>query len=391
MQCLSDASLLRYLPALKSLTVTEPLSCEQAAALLAAAVDADLCYSVSFAGLTVASDTTDLDLSDVSPALKAPIAEGLSVLPKLMRVELARADGSSDWTLSDAGVLQAVRPALSVHLNVTAFGVSFSLTDDVVSFSGKHLAERVEEVEALLPYLRNVGRLDMENCFLPDETMADLRARFPSPKIVWRVRVGEYECRTDAVMIRFSNLERYKMLTDKDVHALIYCNEVRYLDLGHNEIQDPYFVAYMPNLEVCVLAIHQPTDISAFANCTHLEYAELFNGNITDVSPLRHCTELRHLNLCMNRITDIIPLFSLTKLERLWISKNPIPKAQLDAFQRMFPNCVVNTTAKDPTLNEWRWDYSRPSHYSKRYELLREQFRYDKPRLTYYIEGQVID
>lgn len=381
--CVPDASLLAYLPALKAVTVTEPMTADEANALLEALPDAALSYAVSFAGRTVDCSEEALDLSDVSPALCEEIAAAVAALPALNEIRLNRTDGSSAWTLEEAGALMAVRPTLRVDLNVTAFGVHFSLIDDVVSFNNVYLAQRKDELLSLLPYLRNVGRLDMEECGIPDAEMAALRGAYPSPKIVWRIHVGPYSCRTDAIMIHFSNFIRYPMLQDKDVGALIYCNEVKYLDLGHNLIQDAYFVAYMPNLEVCILAIHQPTDISAFANCPHLEYAELFNGNITDVSPLANCKELKHLNLSMNQITDITPLFGLTKLERLWISKNPIPEEQFKEFQERIPNCVLNTTSKDPTLNEWRWDYSRPSRYSERYELLRKQFQYETGITSY--------
>ena len=372
-----DPVLLSCLPALKELTVTEPMTDGEARALLAVLPDADLRYAVRCGDRIIGSDETELDFSDVSPDRCDELAACLDVLPNLGLIRLNRADGSSDWTLEEAKRLMDASPALRVDLTVKAFGVSFSLTDDVVSFSRTALRGRVEEVRALLPYLRGVGRLDMESCGIPDEEMAQLREAFPSPKIVWRVYVGSYSCRTDAIMIRFSNSLKYPMLTDRDTVALKYCNEVKYLDLGHNAIQNPSFVAYMPNLEVCIIAIRQPTDISAFANCPKLEYAELFNGSISDISALAACTELKHLNLCMNDITDITPLYGLTKLERLWISRNPIPQEQLDRFRELVPNCVVNTTASDPTLNEWRWDLSRPSQYSERYELLRKQFQYD--------------
>ncbi|MBQ5991058.1 MAG: leucine-rich repeat domain-containing protein [Clostridia bacterium] len=371
-----DAGVLRYLPALSELTVTEPMTAEDAAALTAALPDAALSYAVSAAGVTLSSDAAAADLSDVSPAFLDEVCDAVAVLPNLVDIELNRADGTSDWTLEDAGRLQAIRPEIRVDLNVTAFGRRFSLTDDVVNFNGVLLSDRTEELTALLPYLRCVGRLDMENCGIPDEEMAALREAFPSPKIVWRVHVGAYSCRTDVKMIRFTMFYQYPMLRDINTRGLIYCNEVRYLDLGHNLIQDAYFVGYMPDLEVCILAIQQPTDISAFANCPHLEYAELFNGHITDISALANCTELRHLNLCMNKITDISPLYGLTKLERLWIARNRIPDEQIEEFKKRVPDCVVNTTAKDPTLNEWRFDYSRKSTYSVRYELLRKQFRY---------------
>ena len=375
---------LRYLPMLSELTVTEPMTVSKITDLQSAASGIALSYSAAFAGLTVSSAQTALDLSKTAPALSEQIAEGLAVLPNITDIELNRAAGSSEWTLEDAGILQTVRPSLRVSLNVTAFDRTFSLTDEVVDFNEIRMdtQTRKNELLALLPYLRSVKRLDMEGCWIPNEEMAALRARFSSPKIVWRVKVGRYSCRTDAKMIRFSKYDKDLKLTNGSARALMYCNEVRYLDLGHNKIENPDFVAYMPDLEVCIIAVNQTIDISAFANCTHLEYAELFSGRITDVSPLAACKELKHLNLCANRISDITPLYRLTGLKRLWISQNRIPEDQIAEFRNLMPDCVVNTTAEDPTQEGWRFDPARESGYSERYELLRRQFSYDDLQLT---------
>lgn len=385
-----DASLLTFLPNLRALTVTEPMTGEKASALLDALPDAALDYAVDIGGKTVRCTDASVDLSDVSPNRCESLAQCVRALPNLSEVRLNREDGSTDWTLEQAKPLMDAQPGLRVELNTEAFGVPFSLTDDVVVFSGIPLAEHMDELLALLPYLYNVGRLDMEECGIPDEEMGRLREAYPSPKIVWRVHVGVYSCRTDVRMIHFADAISNPMLTDADVPPLIYCNEVKYLDLGHNLIQNPYFVAYMPDLEVCIVAIHEPTDISAFAHCPKLEYAELFNGSVSDVSALAACTELKHLNLSMNEITDITPLYGLVKLERLWISNNPIPEEQVETFRKLVPDCVVNTTAEDPTLNEWRWDTNRPNWYAERYELLRKQFQYDL-RITSYVEEPDFD
>lgn len=380
---LPDPAVLAYLPKLSSLSVEEPMPPETAKAVRSALPDAVLSYSVTVAGHTVSDTETALDLSGISPAHAAELAEAIEVLPKITDVELDRADGSSDWTLEDAGVLQSVREDLRVHLTVTVFDRTFSLTDDVVSFSNIPLADRKDELLAILPQLRNVRLLEMEECGLPDEEMAELRAQFPSPKIAWMIHLGAYAFRSDSKMLRMNIYNDKTMLTDENVHPLIYCNEVKYIDLGHNQIQNPYFIAYMPELEVCILAIYQPTDLSAFANCPNLEYAELFHGSVTDVSPLANCKHLKHLNLCMNQITDITPLYGLTELERLWISRNPgIPKEQIEKFKELVPNCLVNTTTVDPTDPPWRLDPRRPSGRSERYELLRKQFCYGK-RIVY--------
>ncbi len=335
---------------------------------------------VVIAGQTLTKEETELDLSGLAPEEIVGCMDALARLPELRRVKLDPAEGPSPWTLDQAGALVIRYPDLLVDYTATVFGVTFNLTDEVVSFNHIDLSGRVDELRSVLPYLAHVGRLDMEYCEIPDEQMAALRADFPAPKIVWRVFVkGIYHCRTDAIMIRFSFNADMNRLYDKDTHPLIYCNEVRYLDLGHDHISDAYFTAYMPDLEVCILAVGDITHISALANCPKLEYLEIFTGHITDISVLAGLKNLKHLNIANNQITDISPLFELD-LERLWMSRNPIPKEQIEAFRQRFPNCEINTTCSNPTGDGWRGRYG----YAPRYKLLREQFCYYYPSLLSY-------
>ena len=189
-------------------------------------------------------------------------------------------------------------------------------------------------------------------------------------------------------MIRFSECTDDKRLQDEDLEPLTYCHEMRYLDLGHNHIRSAFFVASMPELEVCILgAERELSDISALAQCPKLEYLEIFTGKVKDLSVLTACKELKHLNICCNDITDISPLFELN-LERLWMSKTNVPEAQIRAFRERFPNCQVDTTAPDPTAGTWR---TRGNYYVPRYRLLREQFCYDHLKIDSYSEPPHFD
>ncbi len=330
-------------------------------------------------GQMLTGDEQALDLSGLAPKDIPAWMDTLAQFPQLQEVFLDPAEGDSPWTLAEAGQLIVRYPNLLVHYTTTAFGVTFSLTDEVVSFNKIDLADRVDELRELLPYMVHVGRLDMEYCNIPDEQMAELRAAFPNPKIVWRVFVkGIYQCRTDVLMIRFSYDADMNRLYDEDTRPLIYCNELKYLDLGHDRITDAYFTAYMPDLEACILAVGEITDISALANCSKLEYLEIFTGHVTDISALAELKNLKHLNIANNQITDISPLFEL-ELERLWCSRNPIPKEQIEEFRRRFPDCEVNTTSYNPTGEGWRGK----AGLAPRYKLLWEQFCYYYPTLSY--------
>jgi hypothetical protein len=380
-QSLSDPAPLAYLPALRTLTISRPITPETAVAMLSLRPDLTPHYTVQAGDRTFSSEAVEIDASGFSPAYAEALAKAAPALPKLEKISLLNASG---WTLDDADLLQRARDGLLVDYPVEAFGVRFSLADEVVSFNDIDLGRKVDELRALLPYLRNVRRLDMENCGIRNDVMAQLREDFPQPKIVWRIRVGRYySCRTDSIMIRCSYDLDEARLRDKDLTALKYCNEVQYLDLGHNRFTKTDFLAYMPEIRVLIIAAGYVTNISGVEHCTKLEYCEFLSGGIRDVSPLAACTELRHLNLSYNLISDITPLYGLKNLERLWISRNPIPADQIETIKTLLPDCTINTTTQNPTGEGWRYlpDGSR----CERYELLRKQFFYDL-HITSYTE-----
>ena len=376
-----------YLPELQSIAVGGVVTPEQAAYLLEGAGGIPVSYALSFQGHAIGSEDEEVDFSDLPSSELGAIKAVLTVLPKVKKVNLDPRSGSSKWTLDEADQLQQLREGLLVNYTTKQFGVTFSLADEVVSFNKKNLKRKVEELRELLPYLKNVKRVDMENCGIDNETMAALRDEFPQPKLVWRVTVGKYSVRTDAWMIKFSAGEP-RALYDKDCQNLKYCREIKYLDLGHNKIRHmDGFVPYMPDLEVCIM-YNPMANINGIEQCPKLEFFECFSCNLHDLSPLAACKELKHLNVCFNAITDITPLYGLTKLERLWISRNDgIPEEQFEKFQELVPNCVVNRTVHNPTGDGWRYFDIESTQIAPRYALLREQFCYDQINLRSYGDG----
>ena len=374
-----------YLKDLEGITVNGAVTPEQAAYLLEGAGTVPARYSVSFQGRTIDSDATEADFSDLPSDQLGAIKAVLTVLPNIRRVNLDPQKGSSKWTLDEVDQLQLFREGMLVNYTTKSFGVSFSLADEVVSFNKKNLRRKVEELKLLLPYLRNVKRVDLENCRIDDETMAALRDEFPQPKLVWRVKVGGYTVRTDAWMIKFS-AGGSKTLYDKDCANLKYCREIRYLDLGHNKIRHLDFAAYMPDLEVCIM-YNPMSNINGIEQCPKLEFFECYSCGLKDLSPLSACTELKHLNVCYNNLTDISPLYGLTKLERLWIARNNIPADQIEHFKELVPGCEINTTTHNPTRGGWRYFDEAFTQITPRYALLREQFQYDHTNLRSYGDG----
>lgn len=374
-----------YLRDLEGIAVSGAVTPEQAAYLLEGAGSIPVSYAISFQGHAIGSEDEEVDFSDLPASELSAMKAVLTVLPKVKRVNLDPRHGSSKWTLDEADQLQQLREGLVVNYTTKAFGVSFSLADEVVSFNKKNLRRKVEQLKELLPYLKNVKRVDMEECNIDNETMAALRDEFPQPKLVWRVTVGSYTVRTDTWMVRFS-AGGSRALTDNSAKNLKYCREMKYLDLGHNDIHHmDGFVPYMPDLEVCIM-FNPMSNINGIEHCPKLEFFECYSCNLHDLSPLAACTELKHLDVCYNAITDITPLYGLTKLERLWIGRNDgIPEEQFEKFRELVPNCVVNLTRGNPTGDGWRKDEN--GNFVPRYDLLRQQFRYDIISLRSYGDG----
>ena len=363
---------------LEHINVEGLITLDQAARLLNSAGEIETSYTVSFRRTEIMSDVETVDFSYLTPSDFDEIVKVLTNIPKIKKINLMTEKGTSNFTLEDAERLQQQKQGLLVDFRMEAFGVEFSLADEVVSFNNIDFRKKLDEVKALLPYLRNVKRVEMMNCGIDNETMAELRDEFPKPKIVWSVILSGYRpIPTDVIMVKLSAAGN-KTLNDRQIAPLKYCRELRYIDLGHNKLHKVEFAASLPNLEVLIM--YDPVaSLKGIENCKKLEYFECFSCMVKDLSPLAECTELRHLNLCNNLITDIRPLYGLTKLERLWISRNPdIPKEQIEKFKELVPNCVVNTTTVDPTDPPWRRDPRRPSGRSARYELLRRQFAYGK-------------
>ena len=317
-------------------------------------------------------DDDFIDLSGMSSSDVTGVFSALRQMKNLEAVEL----GSDEITRLSWGDIRALRqatPDAEFFYSFTLYGKTFTLSDTEMDLNHIPIEDQgalVREVIACMPSLRY---LDMDFCGVDDEHMAAIRDDFPQVKVVWRVWFGgAYSVRTDVEKILASCPGAAGNLTKDNIGSLKYCTDVKYLDIGHNEIlKDVSFVAYMPKLEVGIFAMLNVEDISPLANCKNLEFLEIQTNKITDLSPLKELTNLHHLNIGYNfELTDITPLYGLTNLERLWIGRfTPIPEEQVAEMQKRVPDCVIDVTCSDPH-DGWRFG-------SERYDLLVQQFGYD--------------
>lgn len=369
-------STLRYASNVKGVKIDAPSwSAESLAAFREACPNISLVGSYTAGSISVALDATDVDLQAATVEELEQFAPLVGGMTNLQSVNLGQ-ELTGHTKLHAASVMKQANPNVVVNYFFTAFGKTVGINDTTLDFRRCLMTDGGMEVRDIMNNMPWITYLDMDTCGLDDETMAGIRDTYPNTQVVWRVWFGPgYTCRTDETRIFASN-EYLGSLSPENDQSLKYCTKVKYLDLGHNsDLQDIWFVSYMPDLEVFICILGGITDISPLANCPHLEFLEIFSNYVSDLSPLANCHELKHLNCCNNPgIADISCLYDID-LERFWCGyPNSVPQEQFDTYQQLHPNCTLRTSVSNPH-EDYRGD-------NPRYLLLREQIGYDDLRFS---------
>lgn len=386
------AELLSHMPNLKSINIGSGMNSSQIALLSTACPQAELTGDFKFMGKRISLDEKSLKLAGMSHEEAQELLSCLPAMKALTDVDLgSNAESSLLW--EDIAAFQATCPQAEFSYDFTIYDRHFSLSDTEMDLNHIPIDDEGALVAKVSKCMPKLEFLDMDSCGVSDESMAQIRDSLPNTNVVWRIWFGDnYSVRTDVERILASNPGLGGDLYKTNTESLKYCTKVKYLDMGHNNTLDTIdFVAYMPELEVAILAMNCWVDARPLANCTNLEYAELFMTGLSDLRPLANLKNLRHLNIaeCFS-IWDISPLYGLTNLERLCIGYlDPVPQEQIEEMQRCVPNCEIDITTPAPCGAQWRYlggvDENGLNLIHPRYALLREQFNYgDAPRCYSY-------
>ena len=382
---------LQYLPKLKSLKFPATrLNIVQVDALKRAYPNVSFSCTIRLNGVELGEDTTELNLSSMTPEQVDIYAARLSLLPNLKRVELMSADGKCNLSDGDIKKLQDAVPGVIFNFvsEFEFFGQILSTSAERVEFVDVQMGDAAEpQIRDALDKLVNCTYFKLDNCGISNEVMAKIRDDYPHIKIVWRVfqHNKNRSWLTDTEVVR-----AVYGIEDSNSDFLKYCTDAKYIDLGHNtNMIDISFCAYMPNLEIAILSGSPIKDLSPLANCKKLEFLELgWCGHITDVSPLAQCDSLKYLNIGHTSIKNVETLTGLN-LELLSFvnsgNKVGMTEAQWKNIQAKMPGCTITySPLKDSNANPYGvgWRYTKSplvaTNFTDCYKRVREVFDYDQ-------------
>ena len=310
-------------------------------------------YSVELAGQLYEMDAAEADFSAVAPDQFDALLARMEMLPGITTVQLMQEDGTSSLTLENVKYLKDARPDIQFLYTFDFFGQTVGADTERLEFRNQKIGdENADQIRMALDLLDNCTYLLLDNCRLSNEVLSQLREEYRGrTKIVWRVWFGEGSCLTDAEVIR-SAFD----LVDDNCHDLVYCEDARYIDFGHNEWLDACeFVRGMPNLEFIILSGAPIKDLSPFENCKKLKILEIaFCMYVTDLSPLANCESLEMINIGATGVKDLSPLDNLP-IKMLMGSDSKVSYAEQQRFAQVKPDCWA-TYRGNQYGSGWRYD-----------------------------------
>jgi len=369
---------LKYLRSLTSLSLPQvSLTAEQIHSLMEAYPDLAIDYTMELFGTTVSGDITELDLSGMTADQVDEACGKLGVMANLNTVKLG-----SFLSKADVDKLQTAAPHIVFDYSFSLFGKTISTADEEVVYKEHTIGNEGEEaLREALTIMDHCKRFVLDDCGLDNEVLSRLREDFRGgPKIVWRIWFGvgnRYTTVTDDDTIR-----AVYNVTDSTCGPMKYLEDVKYMDLGHNDqLSDLSFVSYMPQLEVLIASESGVKTLDGFENCKNLTWLELaYCYSLENIDALAGCEGLKYLNLSYSKVKDLEPLDRLP-LERFVYLKPKVSTEEQNTFLAIHPKgeCItVFYGYSMPYSYGWRYNDNGKTMFWYYKDVIREVFNYDQ-------------
>ena len=378
---------LKHLPQLKTIQFKNAeLTKEQMSQLREAYPGIEMSFTAEILGKEYDVNTKTMDLSALTPDQVDEVAAKLGVLTALEDVELMQSSGTTRLALADVKKLVDAAPQAKFHYVFDFYGITVATSDEEVTI--KNIKVEDDNFEANLRMALDVmsgckrfvldakGQYDKMWQKISNEALAQIREDYRDKlKFVWRVYFGENgSSLTDAEVLR-----AVYGVTDDNSKALVYCENVRYLDLGHNEFLDYMdFLSGMKELEVAILSGAPLKDLTPIRECKNLKFLEIANCMyIPDLSPLKECTQLEMLNISFTTFTDMSVLNDLN-LTHLTCVRTKIEDEVIEQYILDHPDCWTVYEGDQPYGIGWRYAENGQDHLEW-YSKMVTAFKYPNP------------
>ena len=369
---------LQYLRSLTSLSLPQmTLTADEIHALMEAYPEIAIDYTVDIFGNTVSADTAQLDLSSMTSDQVEEACGKLGVMSSLADVTL-----NDSLSKADVDKFQTAAPHITSHYSFSLFSQTINTADEEVLYKKYSIGNDGEaQLREALTIMDKCKRFVLDDCGLDYEVLAKLREDFRGgPKVVWRVYFGtnnRYTTLTDDDII-----DAVYNVTDDTCSAMKYLEDVKYMDIGHNEhLSDLSFVQYMPELEVLIASESGVKELTGFDNCKKLTWLELaYCYKLENIDALAGCDGLKYLNISYSKVTSFAPLDAL-KLERFVYLKPKASTKEQNTFTTIHPKgeCItVFYGYSMPYSYGWRYDDNGKTFFWYYKDVIRKVFNYDQ-------------
>lgn len=313
-------------------------------------------YQVDFHGQILASNIVKVDFSSLPLTQAGEIEVILPYLPDLTYVDLCGSQIPQEEIIS----LAQRWPDIQFVWTVNIAGMDIRTDVTSIDLSGKQIGDPAI-VDSVLPYFPNLTRVVMCDCGIGNAEMDALNRKYENIQIVWTVDIGPYlRVRSDveALIPTKNNI----WLRDTETYNLRYCTELVALDLGHMDISNIDFAAYMPKLKYLIVADSQVNSLEPLRGLQELVYLEAFLTHVTDYSPLTECPALESLNISWT-YGYFEPLTKISSLRRLWWGGTPHGYYEVQQLTQCLPDTQLVLYDGDSTGSGWR---NQPHYYKMR-------------------------
>ena len=366
---------LQYLPAMTTVHLPDvELLPDQIGALVERYPQISLDYTVSLAGNSYDSSVTELDLSALDAGQTEEAGKKLGLLTNLTKVKL-----SSNLSFTDVDALQALCPDVVFDYSFSLFGKTISTADAEVHYKKHSIGNEGEaELRKALTIMEHCQRFILEDCGIDYEVLAKIREDYrEGPKVVWRVYFGvgnRYSSLTDA-----DTLRAVYNVTDDTCGNMKYCEDVKYMDIGHNEyLTDLSFVGYMPNIEVLIASGCAVKELVGFENCKKLTWLELASClKLENIDSLAGCEGLRFLNLCYTKVKSYEALDTLPLERFICLSPKASTEEQNTFMEIHGKGCRTVFYGYNNPWTAWRYDDNGKTFNAYYKDVVRKAFNYD--------------